>query len=90
MDYEKEYGRYKKKCERLEKKIKELESKAEAYNQLESINLAMIGAIVQKVGEVTIAKETINNAVKRSMPVVCDYNADEGTYTLRLLEEKAE
>ena len=87
MDYEKEYGKYKKKCERLMKKVKVLESKAEAYNQMERINLAMIGAVVQKVGEVTISRAAINDAVENSLPVICDYDAEAETYTLRLLEQ---
>ena len=69
MDYEKEYGRYKKKVEDQQKEIDKLREEVQAVKQLMDATNAIIAAILMenlstKEGPMIVGQETINTALR--------------------------
>ena len=80
-----ELGRYKKKVADQAKIIKELQETIAGYEQREDVNLAMIAAVVEQVGNVTIGRDRITEIIRERVHVIADYDADKRTYALRMM-----
>ena len=81
-DYE--LGRYKKKVEDQQKEIQQLKEAIEGYENSQSGVFAMITAVVQQVGEVTITREAINEIIRTGVQTQVRYDHEAGAYTLRV------
>ncbi len=90
MDYEKEYGRYKKKVEDQEKVIREMQEKVEGWKQLLQINNATIAAILEVTGSVTVKQERVKHMVENEVPVHAGVDADAREITLGLEKPDAD
>lgn len=69
MDYEKEYGRYKKKVEDQQKEIEKLREQVQAVKQVLDANNAIIAAILVETSSVRampmiVEQATINEALR--------------------------
>lgn len=83
IDYEYEYGRYKKKVEDQQKEIRKLREDAEGWVQLLDANNALIAAIVDSVGgELIVGQDGINRAVKGGLKALVRYDELKKEYTL--------
>lgn len=81
-DYE--LGRYQKKVADQQKEIQQLKEAIEGYENSQSGVFAMITAVVQQVGEVTITREAINEILRNSVHTLVTYDAENGSYTLQM------
>lgn len=84
MDYEKEYGRYKKKVEDQEKVIQTMTEQAEGWKQLLKINNAIIAAILEVTGSVTVKQDRVQHMVENEVIVHVGVDADAREITLGL------
>lgn len=78
-----ELGRYKKKVADQEKEIHELREQLVGYQQMADINQAMMAAIVEATGPVTIRREDISRILQEQRRVAVTCNAD-GSYLLTM------
>lgn len=96
-DYKKECGKLmrslgvaRKKIETLEAQLAAEAAKGDAYQQLQDINLAMITAIVRKVGEVTVEQELINEMLEKGVRADVFFDDEACAYVLSAHEETTE
>lgn len=96
-DYKKEcskltrnLGAARKKIESLQQQLDGELAKAKAYEQLQDINLAMITAIVRKLGEVKISQAEINEVLDERLHCIVSYDAETMAYVLRPMDEAEE
>lgn len=96
-DYKKECGKLmrslgvaRKKIETLEAQLAEETAKGDAYQQLQDINMAMITAIVRKVGEITVEQELINETLEKGIQTSVLFDDDAYAYVLSVKEETEE
>ena len=96
-DYQKEcskltrnLGAARKKIENLQTQLEGELAKGKAYEQLQDINLAMITAIVRKLGEVKISQTEINEVLDEHIHCNVGYNAETLEYILGVPEEAEE
>ena len=78
-----ELGRYQKKVADQEKEIRDLKDQIDGYQQMADINQAMVAAIVEATGPVTIRQEDINRILQERRHVQVTRKAD-GTYLLTM------
>ena len=81
-----ELGRYQKRAADLSKAIKELQATIQGYIEREDINYAMITAVVEQTGAVTIGRDRISEIMEANLHTMVDYDADKRAYTLRLMD----
>ena len=96
-DYKKECGKLmrslgvaRKKIETLEAQLAEETAKGDAYQQLQDINMAMITAIVRKVGEITVEQELINETLEKGIHTNVLFDDEAYAYVLSVKEEETE
>lgn len=96
-DYKKECGKLmrslgvaRKKIETLEAQLAEETAKGDAYQQLQDINMAMITAIVRKLGEVTVEQELINETLEKGIQTSVLFDDEAYAYVLSVKEETEE
>lgn len=96
-DYKKECGKLMRSLGAARKKVESLQqqldgelAKAKAYEQLQDINLAMITAIVRKLGEVKISQTEINEVLDDHIQCSVGYDAETLEYVLSVPEEAEE
>lgn len=87
MDYEKEYGRYKKKVEDQQKEIEKLREEVQGMKQVLEANNAIIAAILAEGASVedkplTVARVTINEALSCGYQVKSRYDEESGCYEM--------
>jgi len=80
-----ELGRYQKKVNDQSEAIKKLQETIAGYAEREDVNYAMITAVVEQTGAVTIGRDRISEILNDSIHTIVDYDADKRTYTLRLM-----
>ena len=80
-----ELGRYKRKVADQSKEIRKLKETIEGYEQREDVSLAMIAAVVEQVGNVTIGRDRITEIIRDRVHVIADYDADKRAYALRMM-----
>ena len=85
---ERELGISKKRIETLEKELDIEKAKGEAYSQLETVNTALITAIVRRLGEAKINQKDINEALDNKLYVTVSYDAETCDYILRTSENE--
>lgn len=90
MDYKKEYGRYKKKVEDQEKVIQTMTEQAEGWKQLLKINNAIIAAILEVTGSVTVNQGRVQHMVENDVIVHVGVDADAREITLGLEKPDAD
>ena len=78
-----EQGRYQKKVADQEKEIRELREQIDGYQQMADINQAMVAAIVEATGPVTICQEDINRILRQRRHVAVTRKED-GSYLLTM------
>ena len=88
MNYKHEYGRYKGKCERQEKEIADLNQEMEGWKQTVAASNAIIAAILEVTGSVTVKRERVSELVSKGEPMYCHVDAEEGTYTVGVEPEE--
>lgn len=95
-DYKKECGKLTRSLGAARKKIESLQqqldgelAKAKAYEQLQDINLAMITAIVRKLGEVKISQAEINECLEQHIHTKVDYS-EGGAMVLTVFDPETE
>ena len=79
-----ELGRYQKKVADQEKEIRQLKEDIAGYEDSRSGVFAMITAVVQQAGEVTIAREAINDILRNNVQTMVSYDHEARAYTLRI------
>lgn len=96
-DYKKECGKLmrslgvaRKKIETLEAQLAEETAKGDAYQQMQDINMAMITAIVRKLGEVTVEQELINETLEKGIQTSVLFDDEAYAYVLSVKEETEE
>lgn len=83
MNYEYEYGRAKKKIETLQKQVEKMSDEAEGWKQVLSANDAILAAIVKNQGgEIEVAQDAINEALKQGMGLCSSYDKERGIHTI--------
>lgn len=87
MDYEKEYGRYKKKVEDQQKEIEKLREQVQGMKQLMEANDAIIIAILAEgaaceARPLTVARATINEALNCGYRIISQYDEGSGCYEM--------
>lgn len=80
-----ELGRYQKRSEDLSKAVKELQETIQGFIEREDVNYAMITAVVEQTGAVTIGRDRISEILNDRIHTIADYDADKRTYTLRMM-----
>ena len=80
-----ELGRYQKRATDLSKAVKELQETINGFMEREDVNYAMITAVVEQTGAVTIGRDRISEILNDSLHTIVDYDADKRTYTLRMM-----
>lgn len=80
-----ELGRYQKKVADQEKEIRDLREQIAGYQQMADINQAMVAAIVEATGPVTIRQEDINRILQERRHVQVTRKED-GSYLLTMEE----
>ena len=80
-----ELGRYKKKVEDQQKEIKRLKQDIAGYEDSQEGMFAMMTAIVEQAGELTISQERISAIMDENLQTVVDWDKGAMTYTLRVL-----
>ena len=80
-----ELGRYRKKVTDQSEAIKKLQETIAGYVQREDVNMAMIAAVIEQTGPIAIGRDRISEILDEEIHVVVDYDADNRTYTLRMM-----
>lgn len=84
MDYEYEYGRYKKKVGTLEKQLMDAMNKAEAWKELFEANNAIVAAIVDSMGgEYSIGRDQVTRAAQEGCYVTSSFDAETNEHKIR-------
>lgn len=76
-------GKYKKKVADQQKEIQKLKETIAGYEDGQDGVFAMITAVVEQVGEVTISREGISEILEEGRHTIVEYDAETGTYKLR-------
>ena len=84
MDYKTEYGRYKKKVEDQQKVIQTMTEQAEGWQDTIRANNAVIAAILEATGSVTIKQDTIKQMVENATPIHVKHDVYKREITLGL------
>ena len=79
-----ELGRYQKKVADQQKEIEKLKKQIVGHEDAQDGIFAMITAVVQKVGEVTITRDEINEVIEERRQALVSYNDENRAYTLRV------
>ncbi len=87
MDYEYEYGRYKKKVEDQQKEIMKLHGMIEGMKQVQGANNAIIAAMLVTVGAtkeqpLEVKRELISEMLASEKRIVSDYNAETAAHSI--------
>ena len=79
-----ELGRYKRKVEDQQKEIRQLKEQIAGYENSQDGMFAMMAAIVEQAGEVTIAQKRINEILEEDRQTIVQWDQEQMTYTLRM------
>ena len=79
-----ELGRYKKKVADQQTEIKRLREEAAGYQQSIDMSFAMVTAVVEHAGEVTITQEELSRIFRDERLAVVSFDGDRMAYTLRV------
>lgn len=79
-----ELGRYKRKVEDQQKEIRQLKEQIAGYENSQDGMFAMMAAIVEQAGEVTIAQKRINEILEENRQTIVQWDQEQMTYTLRM------
>lgn len=79
-----ELGRYKRKVEDQQKEIRQLKEQIAGYENSQDGMFAMMAAIVEQAGEVTIAQKSINEILEEDRQTIVQWDQEQMTYTLRM------
>ena len=82
-----ELGRYKRKVEDQQKEIRQLKEQIAGYENSQDGMFAMMAAIVEQAGEVTIAQKRINEILEEDRQTFVQWDQEQMTYTLRMRGE---
>ena len=77
-----ELGRYKKKVADQQKEIQKLKTDIAGYQDSQDGMFAMMAAIVEQAGRITISQERISDIMAEGLQTVVEWDKDAMTYTL--------
>lgn len=81
---EHEYGRYQKKVADQQKEIAQLKEDIGGYEQKQDIIFAMVAAVVEQSGTITIRRDDMNRILEDDVQVRVEYDEENKAYTLLL------
>lgn len=79
--------RWKKTADRQQKEIQKLKEAVEGYENGQDGIYAMIAAVVQQVGTVTITRDQINEIIQRGLRPLVSVNTETWAYALSMEDE---
>ena len=79
-----ELGRYKKKVADQQKEIQKLKADIAGHEDSQDGMFAMMAAIVEQAGGLTISQERISAIMEEGTQTIVDWDKDAMTYTLRV------
>ena len=79
-----ELGRYQKKVADQQKEIEKLKKQIVGHEDAQAGLFAMIAAVVQRSGEVTITRDEISEIMGEGRHALVSYDAENRAYTLRM------
>lgn len=87
MNYEYEYGRYKKKVEDQQKEIMKLHGMIEGMKQIQAANNAIIAAMLVTIGAtkdkpLEVKRELINETLTSEKRIVSSYDAETEVHSI--------